>query len=410
MFQALTLLIAPFAQIGLSYYLSGATLMAIMAIWANRSYLWAPMRQHGPLMAIVAALFLLPVIIFPEFGAPDLLRAAREALFFFLMAVLFRGKFELRPNEVRSVEIATTFMMFALVGFVAIQLASLASGRYFGFPRELFVMNENTIVTALDIYWTRVRPTGPYGEPSYLGFFAVSIIFAFLPRMTKSKWAAVIILLTAVIVLSIRSSSTIVGLGIVLAVYLSTDRQLARFRVWLLVAGAVALLLSGEGGEVFNRLSNLGDRRAEASGYARLIGPVLALPGFLYDHPLGVPTSQMPFILPAYVNVSVWTEFLHNAIWALFYANGLLALLFLFFLFAAGQDAPTKAFILVSAMFNGALFSVDKFAIMFTSIALYTAFRSAQAYRRQAAAPSASGARTAAGPGGGPWRPPPANA
>jgi hypothetical protein len=393
MFQALTLLTAPFAQIGLSYYLSGASLMAVMALWANRSYLSAPLSRHGPPLAIIAALFLLPVIMFPGFSAPDLLRAVREALFFFLMAVLFRGRFELRRGEIRSVELATTFMMVALLGVVAIQLVSLAGGRYWGFPRELFVMNENTIVTALDIYWTRVRPTGPYGEPSYLGFFAVSIIFAFLPSLTKSKWAAAVIFLAAIMVLSIRSSAAIVGLGVVLAVYFSSDRELARLRVWVLVAGVVALLLSGEGGEILNRLSNLGDRRAEASGYARLVGPALALPRFLYDHPLGVPVSQMPFILPSYVEVSVWTEFLHNAIWAMFYTNGLLAPIFLFFLFAAGRDAPTKAFILVCAMFNGALFSVDKFAIMFTSIALYSAFRSAKAHQRQAAEPSAAPAR-----------------
>ncbi len=51
---------------------------------------------------------------------------------------------------------------------------------YIGIPKSFFIQNENTLPTLLDMIFARIRPMGTFGEPSYLGFYATSLIFILL--------------------------------------------------------------------------------------------------------------------------------------------------------------------------------------------------------------------------------------
>jgi hypothetical protein len=329
------------------------------------------------------------------------LRILREGMIFLAMTALIERFGRLRGGTLDPRILRTAFVLaFAFLLIALVQTFALERKIYVGIPRQFFVQNENTIPDALDLLFSKLRPNGTFGEPSYFAFILISLFVMFLPLARKV--ASVRVMLLGLILAGILSQSLAFVLALPLVVlfgYLPSAPPGERMK--LFGAAMVLLAVSYFVGHdtVAPRLQNGIFSSGDVSTYQRVMAPLSILWDFLVRHPLGVTFSTLPSVLqPA---ASKW-----GILGASILMNGILNALFCYGVFGAvlvgayllsARDMTLRAYLLICACFNGALFAVDKFCIICLTVSLYTL--SAAMAREQRPMPVRPGISLASLPG-----------
>jgi hypothetical protein len=365
--------ILPFIQLGVSYYASVGVVGALVILWYQREHLVVLLERM--LIARLAVVALMVIFTWGYPGSQDVLRSVREGVFFFLAT----GSAGWTLHSVRAdVSRATRYARLLCLGLLAlavVQTVFLSRGVYFGIPKGLFSQNGGVIASDLDLYYSDIRPNGPYGEPSYLGAVCLCLLFAFGPLLLKSRLVNHSSALALATVMLSRSFSGL--LFCMLMVFANLWKLVRSFATRLAVAAVIVavctLVLSTEN-TVTTRLDRLRSGE-DVSSMARVFQPATIIPDILTKSPTGIPMTS--FMDMGYVPaVGVYTEDLvHNGLlnliinygWAGFLAIGVWMLVL--------PNLNSCLFVLLLSMQNGAFLTPDKFVLIALSMMIYNACR-----------------------------------
>jgi len=374
----IAVLLAPFVQLGPSFYISIGTLLAIILI-AKMPTLLAPITAEdlGVRALACSGLFISLLTYAPSDLSHATLRIFREGLAFIAMTsalyVIADRRVTLATGRQRFVVAATIAGLFALA---LTQQFALSRGSYFGFPKSWFAQNADTVPDLLALKYSRLRPTGTLGEPSYFGFLSLSLFmmaFGYARRYRLMAFCAMVAVLTGLLS---RSFSFVIALSFVGFVVVASARQNRSRQVTLLLPGLVASAVV-----IFLIVQQrfLG-ATTDTSAYARVIGPPVVVGPFLRDHPFGVNFADLPRVLESYTSGVGFhgSEFLHNSLFNMIFCYGIFAVPIWYFLFFRIRDPILNSYVFICAFFNGAYLSVDKASIIILTAYIYTSgtFRS----------------------------------
>lgn len=369
-------LLIPFVQLGISYYASVATVITLTMIWYWRHELVTGLIQDfwfRPFVFVV--MLMVPIITSPHAAeTQDVLRSGREALFFLVMTTLFgRMVMEIETRQMERYLNVVLLVTMGLAALAVVQAYYFSRSVYFGIPEDLFVANSNTLPGQLDLIYSKIRPMGTFGEPSYLGFVLFSFVYAFSPMMESNRKVWVLIGLVLFVMVLSQSLSFFLSMSsfllyIALAKRYVSPAQLALFGT----IGAAGLLASGVIDHFVERLASMADMTEEFSGFVRIVGPALLLPEYLEKYPFGNTFGHMVYALAPMVKLPVdWMEFLNNSIWNFFFFNGFFAIVLFIVLFLSIREMPTRLYIFMVMFCNGGFLSIDKCGLLILFVGLF---------------------------------------
>ncbi len=371
MLASLFLLLLPFCQTGVNYYASVSTLLAILAVVLYWSSIFRGVLRSPWLGPVVVVMFL-PTIFNGVDLLQELLRTARESLLLVILVGAIRGAEVERPRPISRPASQLLFVLLtAFFVMAALQTVLYSRNVYFGLPKDLYIMGTGTIAdeTRLGYSEGNLRPSATYSEPSYLGLVLLSLAMVIGSKAQTRRGKVMLGLIVVTGLLSRSASFLLTGaLMLVVPAIVQRRRGGANLRtVGLALLVALPVFLFTKAGALLDRLSKASSSpTADFSAQMRLVGPIEALPGYLSDHPFGLPISQALKVLPQYYPSEVLAHGFgsDNALFNFFFSYGLLAVIPLAAIFLAARDLRIKLFLFSCMMFNGGFLRADITAMM----------------------------------------------
>lgn len=375
----LLLALLPFVQLGFSYWVSVAVALAVLLLARAQRAAYLGLGS-APLWLLIIPLMFIPLLV--EGGedfTQDLLRIAREAIFFALLLAVVRGSF-LRPIPVDGPLImrAVTLLAALLLGYTALQFIALGGGRYVGIPASFFAQDVKTIPSLLSLRYSHIRPAATFSEPSYLGFIMLSLLLLALPTSRRKFGYPTLIAMVVVCGLLSQAASFVLFAGIIgaLAVAQQSSRRGWGLMLPLVVLAIAGLAAYGSDVGVLSRVFAGASAQGDYSIFVRIFGPLQALPTFIADHPLGLPFSKLevamaPYTLPMGISPH---EFLMNGFYNLFFEFGVFGVL-IFAALMSIRDNIVRAYIVACMFFDGGFLAIDKLAVIGFTMMVYWGMR-----------------------------------
>ena len=392
------LMLLPFVQIGITYYLSVQTAAATLIFVSTAKYALKNSALTFALVGFTALLMVLALMSWPDIENPDLLKRVREALFFSMMCLFCRGFAGRSPFQInKRSHMPIVLVSGALAAFAAVQFVFLSAGKYFGIPKAFYIANEGTLPGLLDLMYARQRPFGTFGEPSYLSFVLISLFVMLSPLVDaalsrnaraatensgRAQWIGSASSLSlagclAIAIAGALSQSLSFYLAFPLFLYVCVIRN-ARLRIkWtfgiVVIFTLVVALGSTLASPVLNRVSSGG---TDSSTSARITKPLQIIPQYLFEHPLGAPFSKLvEAISPISTEYGVPAiEIGHNALFNSFFNYGMIGFSCLALVVSAPKQKVLKLYVFTCLFFNGGIFSVDKFFVVTLTVAVYSSY------------------------------------
>jgi hypothetical protein len=354
----------PFIQLGVSYYISVAFLVFIIAFGLSINSGLFKSRGITLLQIGIAAFFTKTLLLaFTSGDTRSIFYPLRE-LTCFLGMLLIPRQIEDSPITFRQVSKITYVLLTVILLLVIVQLFQLSHGKYFGFPIEYFIMNQDTL-KGVDLaleHGTRYRSTSFYGEPSYTSWIVLSLITINLMYAKASyKSAFVMLLLSLAIVILSQSIAGILAVSLVFGYWFFFGRQGKSIKFASIILGiaagtAVILLASVLSKDLGNRFEAIIDLTDKSSNI-RFQDPLFYINKIL--------TEGQIFGVEDFAKLNI-----DNAGLALFIQYGILSLVIMFCLVRSAKKALLVLYIILSLNFNGTFFRYDKALIISLTIGL----------------------------------------
>ena len=391
----LLLLALPFTQFGHGYWTSVQGAMFLLVVLFIRKTI---STLDFLLFTIIALTMLSSLLghLYADTLFHSFLRIIRQIVCIYVI-VCAAGTVSWRPKPF-FFDRLLPIVILALSLMVVAQFVTYAA---FGWsrlfvPAEFFIGGLSTIADrVIELGMARgfvasVRASGPFAEPSYFGFVALSLamlIFRGVPGPRRQ-----FVLLGALLVALVCSKSAS-GVPLLVLLSLFAFRKQLTVLHWFgiaaaLVAGLVAaeLLLKFS---LVERLINITDPVLEQSGYLRLVLPFKHIALVLQHKPFGVPLSEF-FTFASHhfqeyasgtfnpvermTGVASGTD---NAFLNLFLSFGFGAFVIIGALPFIVKDKLTLVYLLFVSQFNGDIMGPDKAAIIALAISCRRVFAEA---------------------------------
>lgn len=361
------ILVMPFLQFGVNYYLSVQFLLFIFLY--SRVPLNVIMRNR---LALGISFVLM---VFPSmfYQTPDtlhlLLHAIREWLCFGTYILLLNIKSV--PVVKNNLGKYVVVLLAIFCGVVFVQSLALSTGLLLMPPSELLIANQGTAESvekaASFLLFADMRPSALYGEPSYLAFICVSLLYVVLSSVPIKKLKQWAIIFSVAIALLSRSLSAAIGLVILLGIYFvsisnifSVKRILSTFGILIVVAGIIVYLSDWW---FVQRIVGLVAGDTDNSSAVRLVMPFFLISKVFSSYWLGVPQDMVNSVFGIYFDDVVLG--VDNGLLNLFINYGYSGIILLFMLlYNARHNILLMTYLLLAAMYNGAFLSIDKVAII----------------------------------------------
>lgn len=233
-------------------------------------------------------------------------------------------------------------------------------------------MNAETLPESLDLMYSRIRPTGTFGEPSYLSAFCMSMVLAISEIWTVSKTArTAIMLLTATAYLSLSMLGA-VGMSIVIFVILFESRSKALIgAVFCIIALATPIIFTYFiDSLMLSRVEKIFNGN-DISTNARIFNPILFLPDYISKYPFGAPINaiantstlaSLPFSI---------RDIMHNGMFNIVFNYGIIGIAMIAVLFFCAWSRKIKFLFFVLLFQNGDMLSIDKVALIIVVVTLH---------------------------------------
>jgi hypothetical protein len=377
----LALMIVPLVQIGYTYWLSAGLVCVLLGLWAARDRIAAGVWPGRAIMPVLMLMYV-PLAYSQSADIPDdVLRISREAvllaiMYFASVASAASSRIEpMRLREFRRIELTALAIVILLLVLAVVQVFFLARGRYFGLPQPWFVINGGALPSELDLKYSALRPSGTFGEPSYLGFIVLSIMVMLSPMILKSRRTMIVLVACLVCGLISRSASFLLGSLVILFAAVATGGHDERERVTRTLLGIMAIAVAVVAASYLGLLSRFtGSGGVDSSTQLRIFTPLRILPDYLWDHPFGLPVSQLMGELRYYVLSFLDPLPVDNALANLFFQYGIgTAFLIVAMIIAVQRTWVLRAYVVCSMMFNGGFLTIDKCAMFLIVLVVYEA-------------------------------------
>lgn len=364
----------PFLHIGISFYVSVQT-AAIVLIFSTVAYHQSLLRKPVWLTIPLAYLMVLETSFYSGITMEDIFTSIRQAVCLILLIALMMGP---APKDINTDKFLRVLglVSIAMLLLVILQTASLLSNMYFGLPQDWFVMNAGTLPDELDLKYSRIRPSGTFGEPSYLALTCGLLALALVPYWRDRGDVKVIIsvlLLTCAFSLSMLGYIFIMIIGI-RWVFIFSSPTSAFFTSTALLAATVS-------GWSFLSSSLIGERilaifsGKDASSNSRILGPLKAIPEIMNDNPFGIPPRifmELPYLNSTTIIPSNIT---HNAIFNMAINYGFVGICVLAVLFFYCRGLEAKIALLMICIQNGEVLVFNKLVLFGVFLLLSNAMK-----------------------------------
>lgn len=360
------IVLLPFMQIGVSYWLAGHIALLSCLVFADLKRLKKYFLSNQVwLRALGAYALVLSAALYSDVSSGDMLYSTREAFCFYLIAgsgglLLFPSPSEME-KLLRVLAVFSIFMFFLTL----IQTAFLAQGVYFGLPQDWFVINSGTLPDELDLLYSRIRPMGSYGEPSYLAAVCLTLMFGVSQMWDHSHKVRWIILCLLFVILLSRSMSGILSATLIISFVLLKSRMsgfyviISVFFLALMFLGVIYFELG-----IFARFNSI-SRGEDVSFLVRVWEPLKALPVMLVEFPTGIPFRillDQPYVSSELIEPRYLVQ---NGILRMVFTCGFLGVLVWMIIVFLYRRKPEFLFLLfILANQNGSLFSTDKVVLV----------------------------------------------
>lgn len=392
------LILLPFVQIGVTYYLSVQTIAAMVLFIFTFRYIATNSLLMWICVLLIAAAMMISVFSISGSNTEDIFRRGREVLFFSLICLSARGysgkaPFNITPrSHLPIVAIAIGLALLALAQYVV-----LGGGAYLGLPKDLYIANKDTLPDLLDLKYGKLRPFGTFGEPSYFSFVLLSL-FVMLSPLVRARFSAsdkrdertnafsdflrpassvAILGCVAITIAGMLSQSLSFYLAFPILLYVCVVKFSSpriQFRFAVCVGSVVAVLLVSSFASVVLGRVSMG--ASDTSTSARLTKPLQIIPQYLVEHPFGAPLSKwMEAISPISSQYGVPASAVgHNALFNSFFNYGIIGLACLILTIGSPKSLPMRLYVTFSFLFNGSIFSVDKYFTIALTLAIYAGY------------------------------------
>jgi hypothetical protein len=259
-------------------------------------------------------------------------------------------------------------MVVAQFVFVFIQYIKLKSGVGYFLPVEWYIQNSATLPDELDLMWSPIRPSGTFGEPSYLGFISASLLMAVAHCVSNNYYKSLLISVLLATVILAQTLAGVLTVFILLFLYLwqiSSNRTDRKLQLISLVFVALLVVLMFDYSDVLTRLANITNESEELSGYHRIVVPLKVIFKVFTSAPYGVPETELLNFLINQKSDLVIKSNLANGFFNVLINYGIFGVIILYILFNKARfSIILLAYLFLASMFNGSIFSYDKAVVI----------------------------------------------
>jgi hypothetical protein len=353
---------------GFSYYVSIQALLFVYLV----SQL--PLSLYFKAILPIFLLFMLMVIPAFFFEIPEQVNSIFNSLRqFFCLAVLVTilktSNFSVRDGN-QMFWVITVLLILCIATIV--QLIGLQGGVSLTPPASLLVANAGTLEAmqfAASLGMTEeLRPSAFYGEPSYLAFVCISLLYVAYSWRNAGKAIFYASLLCLVMVITSRSLSAFLSYVALSIVYLLSKQQVNLKIIFSMLcvglAGVSYLVFSDGASWLASRLSGIISMDSDHSSTLRLIAPFFLIEMVFQDYFFGVPSLALGNVFGnSFEDGTVLGT--DNGFLNLFINFGYSGFLIVFILFFfCRKNVLLLTYLILASMFNGAFLSIDKIAVI----------------------------------------------
>lgn len=364
MIAFIIILLLPFLQLGLTYYLSISTLLAMLfTLNLKAGDLIYSKKAFIKLLFFVAFSICMLISggeVNGYFNA-DHLRNIRESSFLVVILMILSSRIywsEKLTFQVINLLLFSSILIFSLT---LIQSIYILKFKYIGIPDYFYVMNAGTIPGELDLIYSKIRPAATFGEPSYLSLYCLLIIIGLFPIIKLYKKALIIvIILSSTIIMSLSMMGIVFLIFFIIFNYLKAKFDLNKKALIMLPLLSISIYL------VFyfliERILNV-ISGSDISFNDRVLTPVKYIPDILMNHPIGIKISDKFYESYNYGYVDI-SYILHNAIITLIYSYGFLGFIIVYLVFRSARNNYIKYALFIMMMQNGGFLNIDKVVLV----------------------------------------------
>jgi len=298
------------------------------------------------------------------------LRISRECLILILL-ILFNQRVTASrtSNEIRKIE--RSLLVVILIEFLiaVIQLIFLQRGIWVGPSANWLAGRGDLIPSILDLRYSKLRPSGTFSEPSYLGIFCISILILASSRPNWSKITRITYLLCIATIIICQSKLALFFCIAILFVKRKRNQRALERKISTFVFPGLFFLVLPFVGLIAKTLQS---SRGSVSIQNRIIEPFNYTLNFIIKHPFGISFYKR---ITEFVDLSKglsWDVISHNSIFNFLFSYGVVGLLITFrILYIGGKDSILLLFLLSLLLQNGAFLDFDKLFIVSVVISIY---------------------------------------
>lgn len=365
-----SIFVLPFIQFGLGWWVSVSSFGCLALLVQKLRTRDKKSLEIDPVTVVIISLIAV-TYLWQDFGnLHTFLRTSRETLILILLVSFTKKSLYKHSTEIN---LKIDWALFSVIIFefllVLIQFVFLRRGVWIGPSASWLAGRGNLIPTLLDLQYSKLRPSGTFSEPSYLGIICLSIqiLISRKPLDSKKNQATYFLSLLTIVLCQSKSA-----LFFALAIFLVQERRKRliedrKVNTFLLpLAMFVSLpffgLLSG----------TLRSSRGSISIQSRIFEPLSYSLDFVLAHPLGIPFYEriLEYIDP---NKGLsWETISHNSIFNFIFSYGLVGLIIVLRVtLIAKRSLVLLLYLLALLLQNGSFLDFDKLFLVSIVFAIY---------------------------------------
>ncbi len=371
-FVGIYLLLLPFVQVGLSFYVSVQLFIFFMLVSLLN------VEDFIKNVGWAATFFVLMMSPSLFYTVDDqlhmVLGVGRQFIcFFVLLAVLNRSY--LMHVRIDNLEIKIVGLLSFFLFVTAIQYVGLKIGYAFNIPSGFLIANQNTMMgfeKAVELgLHAGIRPSAFYGEPSYLSFVCVSLVFIAYSSFQSNQNLLLVTLLAFAIVILANSLSGVLAIVALFSIrFMSKVKKIESIVALMIyfISVVIVAALFNQSPIMQRMLGIIGfGEGVDVSSNIRIFAPFSLLSEVFLNYPFGLPKEMLIDVINS--NYEEGFRGTDNGFFNIFINFGYIGFVIVgVILYKLKNDLLLIVFVLLSSMFNGAFFSYDKIAVIGLSI------------------------------------------
>jgi hypothetical protein len=294
----------------------------------------------------------------------DYLRTSREFFCFLFILIVFNSKLKTKSINSKSLIKVLRVFLYSTLVLTTIQYLFFKRGVYLGPNEQAFGGRGAIVPKALDLKYSKLRPSSLYAEPSYLAFVVLIVLVIVAVLLLNNEKVVDLYVVAGLILIVSQSRSGLVFLVLV-SFFLYLDKRgkqdLSKNKITYTAFVLMSLLILSQVLPAYF----LSD-----SFKVRFLYPFQEIVNALESDFFGVPFYTRINGVTEILNLR-WIKVLDNSFYSLVFSYGFIGV----FLIIATLLSVRKSkylFLIVTAAFlqNGSVFDFDKVVLLFLSYAI----------------------------------------